>query len=229
MNAEIVLGDRPFEITLRRVFDIAMRFPLHKQLGFIVDVTLAVSGLREYSATPASAVSGGEAAEGKEAEPDDVDRLLAAALRVVRVRDDGEAYQKEVETIMKSSWLDNSLLELGSRMGPFSDALLHERDLYLAWSLKRSKAVNGTKRVVGVVGRAHVPGIVYALQNDPHGAIRFSDLVGGRNTKAFKKTERIRVAAQLLRDTALFGLLAWWVSEHGWILPGAAELLPGGP
>ena len=34
-------------------------------------------------------------------------------------------------------------------MGP----LIHERDRYLAWSLKRSKAVNGNARVVGVVSR----------------------------------------------------------------------------
>ena len=27
--------------------------------------------------------------------------------------------------------------------------LLHERDMYLAWSLKRSKAVDGTRRVMG--------------------------------------------------------------------------------
>jgi hypothetical protein len=31
-----------------------------------------------------------------------------------------------------------------------------ERDLYLAWSLKRSKAVNGTSRVVGVIGKGHL-------------------------------------------------------------------------
>ena len=35
-------------------------------------------------------------------------------------------------------------------MGP----LIHERDVYLAWSLKRSKAVNGCQRVVGVMVRA---------------------------------------------------------------------------
>lgn len=31
-----------------------------------------------------------------------------------------------------------------------------ERDLYLAWSLKRSKAVNSSKRVVGVIGKGHM-------------------------------------------------------------------------
>ena len=58
-------------------------------------------------------------------------------------------------------------------MGP----LLHERDLYIAWSLKRSKAVNGTKCVVGVFGRGHLRGVCYHLLTDP-GTIRFRDLVG---------------------------------------------------
>lgn len=31
--------------------------------------------------------------------------------------------------------------------------LIHERDAYLAWALKRSKAVNGNARVVGVVSK----------------------------------------------------------------------------
>ena len=42
-------------------------------------------------------------------------------------------------------------LSEGQVVGP----LIHERDVYLAWSLKRSKAVNGCKRVVGVMVRAH--------------------------------------------------------------------------
>ncbi len=38
--------------------------------------------------------------------------------------------------------------------------LTRRSDLYLAWSLKRSKAVNGTRRVVGVVG----PSVLHSLQ-----------------------------------------------------------------
>lgn len=57
--------------------------------------------------------------------------------------------------------------------------LVTERDLYLAWSLKRSKAVNGASRVVGVVGRGHMRGVVYALLRDQGGAgLRW---VGGRS------------------------------------------------
>lgn len=41
--------------------------------------------------------------------------------------------------------------------------LLHERDLYLAWSCKRSKAVCGARAVVGVIGRSHMFGTAYHL------------------------------------------------------------------
>lgn len=44
--------------------------------------------------------------------------------------------------------------------------LVHERDLYLAWSLKRSKAVNGACAVVGVIGKGHLRGVCYALTHD---------------------------------------------------------------
>ena len=41
--------------------------------------------------------------------------------------------------------------------------LLHERDVYLAWSLTRSKAVNGCSIVVGIVGALIAAGSPAAL------------------------------------------------------------------
>ncbi|KAA0059272.1 traB domain-containing protein isoform X2 [Cucumis melo var. makuwa] len=55
--------------------------------------------------------------------------------------------------------------------------LFHERDTHLAWSLKRSKTVNKSKRVVGVIGRGHMNGVIYAITSD-QGNLRFRDLVG---------------------------------------------------
>lgn len=46
---------------------------------------------------------------------------------------------------------------------------MHERDLYLAWSCKRSKAVNGATSVVAVVGKGHLRGVCYALTHDAGG------------------------------------------------------------
>ncbi|GFZ15279.1 TraB family protein [Actinidia rufa] len=52
-------------------------------------------------------------------------------------------------------------------------------DEYFAWSLKRSKAVNNSKRVVGVIGKGHLNGVVYTLISD-QGNLLFKDLVGKR-------------------------------------------------
>lgn len=54
--------------------------------------------------------------------------------------------------------------------------LIFERDLYLAWSLKRSKAVNANNVVVGVIGAGHLPGVVHHLVTNSK--LRFKDLVG---------------------------------------------------
>lgn len=63
--------------------------------------------------------------------------------------------------------------------------LVEERDMYLAWSLKRSRAVRGRQCVVGVVGRAHVEGIVRWIREDDRerrkggsGVLVFRRLVG---------------------------------------------------
>lgn len=55
---------------------------------------------------------------------------------------------------------------------PISDSagpLIHERDLFMAWTLKRSRAVCGQRRVVGVVGRGHLAGVMRALASDRGG------------------------------------------------------------
>uniref|UniRef100_A0A9I9CJV2 Uncharacterized protein n=1 Tax=Cucumis melo TaxID=3656 RepID=A0A9I9CJV2_CUCME len=53
--------------------------------------------------------------------------------------------------------------------------LIHERDTHLAWSLKRSKAVNKSKRVVRVIGRGYMNGVIYAITSD-QGNLRFRGL-----------------------------------------------------
>lgn len=58
-----------------------------------------------------------------------------------------------------------TLFPLPCRPGP----LIYERDLYLAWTLKRSRAVCGQRRVVGVVGRGHLAGVMRAIADDRGG------------------------------------------------------------
>lgn len=72
---------------------------------------------------------------------------------------------------------DHPLLFLLQLVSP----CIHERDMYLAWSLKRSKAVNGCKTVVGVVGKGHLRGITWVMLNTAASdGLRFRDLVGRR-------------------------------------------------
>ena len=81
---------------------------------------------------------------------------------------------------------DQAIANLGSLSPALLAPLLHERDVYLAWSMRRSKAVRemlarrgGTGVVVGVVGRAHLPGVLYSLQEgSATEELRFRDLIG---------------------------------------------------
>lgn len=77
--------------------------------------------------------------------------------------------------------------------------LIYERDLYLAWSLSRSKAVNGAKCVVGVVGRGHMRGVCYALTHGSGGNIRFRDLAGYRD----KAKDRAAMVQRFAVETVL--------------------------
>jgi pheromone shutdown protein TraB len=99
-----------------------------------------------------------------------------------------------------------------------------ERDLYLAWSMKRSKAVNGSRAVVGVVGKGHLRGLVYALKHD-QGSLRFADLVGGKNRKKSKAEAAAALGKRVLVEVLIgVGLYAAWVAatQPG----GIGSLLP---
>ena len=74
------------------------------------------------------------------------------------------------------------LSSLASKYPEALPPLVHERDLYMAWSLKRSKAVNGTNTVVGVLGKGHMRGVCYALMHDSQN-LRFRDVAGSKGRK----------------------------------------------
>lgn len=102
------------------------------------------------------------------------------------------------------------LLDEFPEIGP---SLVHERDMYLAWSLKRSKAVNGCAKVVGVVGRAHLRGVMYALSSDP-GQLLFKDLVGDRNNR--KNMTRSEATIKILQRLA-FELAIGYACYIAWV------------
>uniref|UniRef100_A0A453RQ16 TraB domain-containing protein n=1 Tax=Aegilops tauschii subsp. strangulata TaxID=200361 RepID=A0A453RQ16_AEGTS len=116
IGAQLVLGDRPIEITLERAL---------KSLSWDEKTKLVISLFRGITSTT------------------DMPQDEKAAVSPY------ELYEK-----LSSSY--PSLLQ----------PLVHERDMFMAWSLKRSKAVNKSKTVVGVIGKGHMNGVVYALISD---------------------------------------------------------------
>jgi pheromone shutdown protein TraB len=78
---------------------------------------------------------------------------------------------------------------------------------YLAWSLTRSKAVNGSSIVVGVVGQGHLQGIIREIMHDK-GDLRFRDLVGVRESKTVKER------AYNFFLESIVGLVLWFVWKY---------------
>ncbi|KAJ0968319.1 hypothetical protein J5N97_025236 [Dioscorea zingiberensis] len=160
VGAQIVLGDRPIEITLERAWRSLM---WSEKVRFI---TSLIQGITSPSIElPKNDLKG-------------------------QVPD-----ESPLQLYGKLSFSYPSLLQ----------PLIHERDTYLAWSLKRSKAVNNCKTVVGIIGRGHMNGVIYALISD-QGNLRFRDLVGRTSNPSgwFLNTFK-----SLARDTILgFGLWA---------------------
>lgn len=119
-GAQVVLGDRPIEITIERCFaalTIQRKWELAKML---------VKGVWESR----------------------TDRMDAAT------------FKQAMEKLKSEDGVDAAMQVLLDSVPELLPPLLHERDLYLAWSMKRSKAVNGTSQVVGVVGKGHLKGML---------------------------------------------------------------------
>ena len=103
--------------------------------------------------------------------------------------------------------------------------LLHERDLYLAWSLKRSKAVQGTERVVGVVGRGHMRGVLYALTHPSASqGLRFRC---GR--RAVPATQLLGPPSYLLTSASCSGAVLQQVSNSPAAVPRPQVARSAGP
>ncbi|KAK9028243.1 hypothetical protein V6N11_068052 [Hibiscus sabdariffa] len=167
VGAQIVLGDRPIEITLERAW---------KSLKWSEKVSLVLSVIRGITA-PLSDIS----------------------------RSDLKEQNTENDTFQLYERLSFSYPSL-------LQPLVHERDTYLAWSLKRSKAVNKCKTVVGVIGKGHMNGVIYALVSD-QGNLRFRDLAGKTPSEAESNGWVQDLFKSLVRDT-LIGILLWALYEQ---------------
>ncbi|KAK7391120.1 hypothetical protein VNO78_19500 [Psophocarpus tetragonolobus] len=165
VGAQIVLGDRPIEITLQRAWE-AMKWT--------EKLSLVLSIIRGITTSSSSSIN-----KLKEANSDDGPFQLFEQL----------------------SFSYPSLLS----------PLIHERDTYLAWSLKRSKAVNNSKKVVGVIGKGHMNGVIYSLLSDT-GNLRFRDLVGKRSYDGGSNGWIDGLIKSLVRDTVI-GIFLWALYE----------------
>ncbi|XP_063950707.1 uncharacterized protein LOC108219774 isoform X4 [Daucus carota subsp. sativus] len=149
----------------------------------------------------------------------DVKRPFGDEFRVARKTSEEVGAQivlgdRPIEITESSS--DNSNFQLYEQLS-FSfpsllQPLIHERDTYIAWSLKRSKAVNSSKKVVGVIGKGHMNGVIYALVSDS-GELRFRDLVGQRSSGNENGGWLDTLAKNLVRDTVI-GVLLWALFEQ---------------
>ncbi|XP_027161440.1 traB domain-containing protein isoform X3 [Coffea eugenioides] len=165
IGAQMVLGDRPIEITLERAWNSLI---WKEKLSLLTSVIGGLTSLSDLS----------------------------------------------MKTLKESSAREENCFQLYEQLS-FSypsllQPLIHERDTYLAWSLKRSKAVNNSKQVVGVIGKGHMNGVIYSLISD-QGNLRFRDLAGQR-ASGDGSTWLVRALRSLIRDTAL-GILLWLLYE----------------
>nr|XP_027103866.1 uncharacterized protein LOC113725078 isoform X5 [Coffea arabica] len=165
IGAQMVLGDRPIEITLERAWNSLI---WKEKLSLLTSVIGGLTSLSDLS----------------------------------------------MKTLKESSAREENCFQLYEQLS-FSypsllQPLIHERDTYLAWSLKRSKAVNNSKQVVGVIGKGHMNGVIYSLISD-QGNLRFRDLAGQR-ASGDGSTWLVRALRSLIRDTAL-GMLLWLLYE----------------
>ncbi|KAL7003281.1 hypothetical protein U1Q18_004455 [Sarracenia purpurea var. burkii] len=166
VGAQVVLGDRPIEITLERAWN-SLKW----------------------------------------------DEKLSLVLYVFRgITSSADISRKNLEV----SSTDDSSFQLYKRLSSSYPSLLqpliHERDTYLGWSLKRSKAVNKGKRVVGVMGKGHLNGVIYALISD-QGNLRFRDLIGKKPSGDSSYSWVDTLLKNLVRDTVI-GILLWALFEQ---------------
>ncbi|XP_019191801.1 PREDICTED: traB domain-containing protein isoform X2 [Ipomoea nil] len=167
IGAQIVLGDRPIEITLERAWN---SLKLKEKFGLVSSV---VRGITSSSS--------------------DLD---------IKTLQERSSKNNTFQLYEQLSFSYPSLLQ----------PLIHERDTYLAWSLKRSKAVNGSKKVVGVIGNGHMNGVIYSLMSD-QGNLRFRDLVGLRTAPNNQYAWLNTIFNNLFRDTVI-AIILWFFFHH---------------
>ena len=103
--------------------------------------------------------------------------------------------------------------ELARQFPSLVAPLIAERDVYLSLTLKSSLAVSGKQRVLGVVGRGHLDGVVRALGEDHTGGFKTLTWTPRRAAAKQKVLGVVPrpLATRLASDTIIgLGVWAWW-------------------
>ena len=177
VGAEVILGDRPMSVTLQRAWAAISLADCIGLLKELLPIVLLLPGATERMQQKFIAENAkphdGQQKPVPESAAANVAHSSAAALT------QGEQWQAAVDSMLLRPD-DDSVASPAGPGSSFQEPLLHERDRYLAWSLRRSQAVSGKHVVVGIVGKGHLQGILPCLIDSERSVLRFQDVAGKR-------------------------------------------------
>lgn len=221
VNATVVLGDRPIEITLERCWrGLSGRERLDVLRAIWGALGARASGQGDSEAATAlrrarmrRLVERALGDDGRSAVAD-ADRLAAAdrASAADRIIEGGGGDDDEEDALALME------AELSARYPSLVGPLVRERDIFLSLTIKSSRAVSGRRRVLGIVGVGHLDGVMTALAEDHHGA--FKRLTWTPSRAAAKQTVLgvpRPLATRLAFDAAIGAAVCawWWVTAAG--------------
>ncbi|KAK9845236.1 hypothetical protein WJX81_000720 [Elliptochloris bilobata] len=178
LRRALQLGGRPA---------LLLRALMGRRAGRVAAAAGAIAGAEQRAAREAADACGAQVVLGDRPIEITLERMWAALswrkrlrlLQVLLLGGADGAVRAEVEAAGAAAADDAFASVVAQLSGSFPEILsplVHERDLYLAWSCKRSRAVCGARAVVGVLGRAHLRGTAYHLLQESS-KLRFRDLV----------------------------------------------------
>ena len=156
-----------------------------KRVGFMI-ANLALSSYQKRLAEKLGTKVGGEMLQGIESAEEigadlvladrDIQTTFLRIWRSINLREkaslimsiffveDSEEDEEEIdfEELMKSDMLEGMLADMDKDFPKIGDILIHERDQYLADKIKHAPG----KKIVAVLGAAHVPGVKKELHNN---------------------------------------------------------------
>ena len=185
VGAEIVLGDRPIDITLKRsesrrrrkdritpLLPFSLRSPSHR-----LSLSLSLSLKRCWANMSArERWKLGLVLASTAFNQDEVTRQVASQVSLpleIRGKLVADAAPPppllslyKISSAEEALDLDRVFEQVTGMFPGLVEPLFNERDRYMAWTLKRSKAVTNCREVVGVIGRGHLDAVCKEIERD---------------------------------------------------------------